>query len=92
MKTLVPIPPESANDLKRQKQTGPGYQVVSVELKDGRCFDPVVVSEGCVIAVQGYAEVPFQFGEVATVRLNHKRWNFRVSSELQRAKGKSATA
>jgi len=28
-----------------------GYQVIAVELKDGRYFDQVVASEGCIIEV-----------------------------------------
>ncbi len=48
MKRVVTLPPESLGILKNEKQTGPGYQVVAVHLKDGRWFDQVVASEGCV--------------------------------------------
>jgi hypothetical protein len=94
MKCLVPIPPETAAALKQQKETGLGYQVISVQLKDGRNFDQVVASEGCIIAVRGSAEIPFRFDEVATVKVNHKRWNFRDWSDKgqHRAKNKAATA
>ena len=94
MKCLVPIPLETAAGLKQHKETGLGYQVVSVQLKDGRNFDQVVASEGCIIAVRDYSEIPFQFDEVATVRVNHKRWNFRDWSDKgqHRAKSKAATA
>jgi hypothetical protein len=57
MKQLVQIPLETAEDLKNSAQTGPGYQVVSVELVDGRNFDPVMVSEGHVIQVRGFREL-----------------------------------
>ena len=53
MKCLVPIPPETAADLKRQEETGLGYQVVSVQLQDGRDFDQVIASEGYIIDVRG---------------------------------------
>jgi hypothetical protein len=43
MRCLFPIPPETAANLKREKETGIGYQVVSVQLKDQRSFDQVVV-------------------------------------------------
>ena len=94
MKCLVPIPHETAAKLKCQKETGIGYQVVSVDLKDHRNFDQVVVSEGCIIAVRGYTEVPFRFDEVATVTVNHKRWNFRTWSDKGRRqlKSKAVTA
>ena len=35
MKCLVPIPAEFADSLKQVGETGIGYQVISVELKDG---------------------------------------------------------
>jgi hypothetical protein len=94
MKSLVPIPPETANDLKQQKETGLGYQVVSVQLKDGRSFDQVVASEGCIITVRGHTEVPFRLDEVAVVKVNHKSWNFRDWSDKgqHRLKSRSATA
>ena len=91
MRCLVPIPAESVNHLKREKETGIGYQIVSVTLKDGRSFDQVVASEGCIIQVRGYAAVPFAPDEVASVRVNHKRWNFRDASHA-RNKSKAASA
>ena len=54
MKPVVAIPRESLERLRREKETGIGYQVVSVELKDGRHFDQAVASEGCIITVRGY--------------------------------------
>jgi hypothetical protein len=85
MKCLVPIPPESATGLKREKETGPDYQIVAVVLKDGTRFEQVVVSEGCIIAVRGFTEVPFKISD-ATVTVNHRRWNFRKWSDVRRTK------
>ena len=59
MKRLVPIPCGCAEHLKNAEETGFGYQVVSVQLKDGRIFEQVVISEGCIIEVRGYKEIPF---------------------------------
>jgi hypothetical protein len=83
MKSLVPIPSESFERLKREKETGPGYQVVSVKLKDGRCFDQAVASEGYIIQVRGHEVVPFLPGEIAFVSLNHHHWNFRDVSHAR---------
>jgi hypothetical protein len=91
MKRLVPIPSECVDHLDRGEETGIGYQVVSVELKDGRVFDQVVASEGCIIEVRGHKEIPFVPEEVALVKVNHKRWNFRDVSDA-RAKSRAATA
>jgi hypothetical protein len=91
MNCLVPIPTRFVDHLKRADETGIGYQVVSVELKDGRSFDQVVTSEGCVIEVRGYKEIPFRSRDVASVSVNHNRWNFRDGSDA-RSKSRAATA
>jgi len=83
MKCLYPIPESCLDDLKRTGETGIGYQVISVELKDGTCFDQVVASEGCIIEVRGYEQIPFAPEEVASVLVNHKRWNFRNESDAR---------
>jgi hypothetical protein len=91
MKSLVPIPKGLIDQLRRAGETGIGYQVVSVELRDGRAFDQVVTSEGCIIEVRGFKEIPFAPEEVTAVHVNHKRWNFRGGSEV-RPKARTATA
>jgi hypothetical protein len=91
MKRLIPIPSGCVDQLKGVRETGIGYQIVSVKLRDGRSFDQVVTSEGCVIEVRGYEEIPFAPEDVASVMVNHKHWNFREGSDA-RAKSRAATA
>jgi hypothetical protein len=91
MKRLVPIRSEILDQLKRTKETGIGYLVVSVELKDGRCFEQVAISEGCIIEVRGFKEVPFSTQDIASARVTHKGWNFREASDA-RAKSRTAAA
>ena len=92
MKRLIPIPSEGVNCLKREKETGIGYHVVSVELKDGRCFEQAVASEGCIIQVRGYVDAPFSPDDIASVCVNHKSWNFREYSDAQPHREKSRAA
>ncbi len=91
MNRLVPLPSQLVDLLKGSKETGIGYQVVSVELKDGRLFDQVATSEGCIIEVRGFKEIPFAPEDVASVTLNHKHWNFREGSDI-RHKARAASA
>ena len=91
MKRLVPIPSRFVDHLKQVRETGIGYQVVSVELKDGRSFDQVAMSEGCIIEVRGYKEIPFASDDVESLNVNHKRWNFRDGSDA-RSKSRPAIA
>jgi hypothetical protein len=91
MKNVVPIPSGFVDQLKKASETGIGYKVVSVQLKDGRHFDQVATSEGCIIEVRGYKEIPFSPEDVAAVNVNHKRWNFRDGSDA-RIKTRAANA
>jgi len=77
MKQLVPIPVESVKRLEEEDEVGPGYQFVSVSLKDGRYFESAVASEGFIIQVKGCKDLPFTPEEVESVALTEKRWNFR---------------
>src|ERR1700730_4838938 len=83
MKRLVQIPSEFVDHLKRATETGIGYKVVSVGLKDGRTFDQVFTSECCLIEVRGFKGIPFASEDVASVNVNHKRWNFRDGSDVR---------
>lgn len=90
-KYLYPLPQACLDHLKGHRETGIGYQVISIHLSDGRHFDQVVVSEGCIIEVRGFKEIPFTPEDVAFVSVNHKRWNFRDGSDA-RVKCRAATA
>ena len=57
-------------------ETGMGYQVVSVILKDGKRFDQAVVVEGRVTKIRGRKDIPFNADEIAKVILTHDKWNF----------------
>jgi hypothetical protein len=81
MKHLFEIPHRCLDHVNQVRETGIGYHIVSVELKDRRRFDQVVVSEGCIIQVRGYTDIPFGPQDVAAVRINNERWNFRDCSD-----------
>lgn len=91
MKCLHRIPTECLAHLKDSAETGIGYQIVSLALKDGRHFDQVVVSEGCIIQVRGHRGIPFSVEDIASISVNHNPWNFRDGSD-SRAKARAAGA
>jgi putative SOS response-associated peptidase YedK len=77
MRKLVPIPPESLKHLKKNDMKDFGYQFVSVRLKDGRVFAQAVASEGCLIQVKGFREIPFVETDIESVDADAAPWNFR---------------
>ena len=77
MKKLVPIPPESLKHLKKDDFKDFGYQFVSVKLKDGRVFEQAVASEGCLIQIKGFREIPFVETDIESVDADAQPWIFR---------------
>jgi hypothetical protein len=57
-------------------ETGMGYQVVTVVLKDGTRFDQVVVVEGCITQIRGRADIPFTEDDIARIVVTHDKWDF----------------
>ena len=77
MKKLVAIPPESLDRLKKDDFKDFGHQFVSIKLKDGRVFPQAVASEGCVIQVKRFREIPFVETDIESVDADSEPWNFR---------------
>lgn len=59
--------------LSSQPETGMGYQVVTVSLKDGRQFKRVLVVGGRVVSVDGDASVPFGEPEIDDIVVTHEK-------------------
>jgi hypothetical protein len=93
-KRLAQVPNGLLDQLKGAKETGIGYLVVSVELKDlkdGRTFDQVLTSEGCIIEVRGCKEIPFMPEDMIAVKVTHRSWNFSDVSDSRRKTRTAAT-
>lgn len=73
---LKPVPDEWIDYLMSQPETGMGYWVVSVRLRDGRSFDRVVVNNGFVTQTYGFDELPFEPEEIVEVKVTHDKWKF----------------
>lgn len=66
---------EMARDLP---ETGMGYTVVTVVLKDGRQYERVVIDSGYIARVYGYGynEIPFDPDDIVDIIVTHDKWNF----------------
>lgn len=59
--------------LARERETGMGYQVVSIVLGDGRRFDGVTVVAATITSVAGSATVPFSDEDIEQIIVTHDR-------------------
>jgi len=59
--------------LASQRETGMGYQVVTIRLKDGRQFAGVTVVGGVVNRVEGAQSIPFAEDDIEDIVVTHDR-------------------
>jgi hypothetical protein len=71
--TMLQLGARWAESLADQAETGMGYHVVSIYLKDGRCFDRVVLIGGLISSVSGSQEIPFSEEEIARIVVTHDK-------------------
>lgn len=76
---MITLSSKWATELASKPETGMGYQVVSVVLKDGKKFDQVAVVEGRITEIRGRADIPFAEDDIAEIILTHEKWNFNAA-------------
>ncbi len=57
-------------------ETGMGYHIVTVILRNGRRHDRVVVESGVISRIDGEVSIPFREEDIADLIVTHDRWNF----------------
>ncbi len=77
---MIELSQKWLKELIDQPETGMGYQVVSVILKDGRRFDQVVIVEGRMTQIRGLNNIPFTEEQIADIILTHDKWNFNTGA------------
>ncbi len=73
---MITLSTKWTSELASKPETGMGYQVVSIILKNGKKFDQVAVVEGRITEIRGYKDVPFTEDQIAQIILTHDKWNF----------------
>ena len=58
-----------------QPETGMGYVIATVRLRDGREFERVCVVEEFVTSVDGKSEIPFADDDIAEFIVTHDKKN-----------------
>jgi len=73
---MITLSQKWAKELASKPETGMGYQVVRVVLKDGNGFDQVAVVEGRITEIRGRTDIPFAENDIAEIILTHDKWDF----------------
>jgi hypothetical protein len=73
---MIPLSAKWTKELASQPETGMGYQIASIVLKDGRRFDQVVIDSGFITRVKGMETIPFSEDDIREIILTHDKWDF----------------
>lgn len=73
---MIALSSSWAPKLLSQGETGMGYQVASIILKDGRRFDRVVIVEGSITQIKDIKGIPFSDDDIADIVVTHDKWDF----------------
>ena len=58
-------------------ETGMGYHIVDIELKDGRVFKQVVIDSGFLTQILDVDPIPFSESDISDVRVTDEKWNWK---------------
>ena len=60
-----------ARVLIAQPETGMGYQITTVILKDGKRFPNVTIAGGIITEIAGHKKIPFKEEDIADIAVTH---------------------
>jgi len=64
--------------VKTLPESGMGYTVVRVTLKDKRVFEQALISNaGFLSRIRGLADIPFEEDDIAEIVPTHERWDWK---------------
>ena len=62
--------------LVAQGETGMGYQIASIVLKNGKRFDRVVIVGRNITQIKDTDGIPFSEDEIEEIIVTHDKWDF----------------
>lgn len=62
--------------LVSQPETGMGYHIVTLKLKNGMNFNQVIVDSGFITRIKGISDIPFKEDDIQDIIVTHDKWDF----------------
>jgi hypothetical protein len=79
MTTPLRLSDKWLDDLKYRGETGMGYLIASVLLKNGSRFDQVVIERPFISGLRGHDEIPFSENDIEKIIVTHEKWDWKKS-------------
>lgn len=84
---MIELSARWASQLAAEPETGMGYHIVTVVLRDGRTFDQVAIVEGRITQIRGLRNIPFNEDQIVDIRVTHDKWNFSAEDNAKNRTG-----
>ena len=62
--------------LVAQGETGMGYQIATIVLKNGFSFNQAVIVGRHITKIRGIEQIPFKEEDIRDIIVTHKKWDF----------------
>ncbi len=72
-RTMLHLSEKWGPRLVSQPESGMGYQIVTVQLSDGRTFENVTIVGGIITSIDGQQDIPFSESEISDLIVTHSR-------------------
>jgi len=73
---MIPLPSFWRAKLAEAPETGMGYQIVTIQLLDGREFKQVAIIGDCIGQIRGFKDIPFAVADIVNIELTHEKWDW----------------
>ena len=75
---MISLSDQWAGFFRSHSETGMGYHVVSIVLRDGRRFDQGIVTGGQLTQIRGLDQIPFSEGDIDHFIVTHATWDWKA--------------
>ena len=76
MTTPLRLPNKWLEFLRFRGESGMGYLIVSVVLKNGEQFNQVVIERPFIAGLRGHTEIPFAMDDIDQIIVTHDKWDW----------------
>jgi hypothetical protein len=73
---MIELSTEWLDYLIKKPETGLGYHIVSIVLRDRTRHDKVVVDGGYITKIKEFAVIPFSNEDIQEIIVTHDKWDF----------------
>ena len=73
---MIQLSSKWAKVLLSQPETGMGYQIVTIQLKNGSEYPHVVIIGGVITQIRRQKDIPFDEDSISGIIVTHDRWDF----------------